>query len=53
MRPGLVFRPLPPGLPLVQTILVWRRADDAPALQQFLNGFKTITPDHAPDGARD
>ena len=26
-RPGLVFRPLPPGLPPVQTVLAWRRED--------------------------
>ena len=44
-RPGLTFRPLPPGLPLVQTILVWRRGDDSPALTQFLGCFKTVQPE--------
>lgn len=34
-RPGLVFRPLPPGLPLVQTMLVWRRSDESPMLAHF------------------
>jgi DNA-binding transcriptional LysR family regulator len=41
-RPGLVFRPLPAGLPLVQTVLAWRRADDSPALAQFLGCFRTM-----------
>jgi len=41
-RPGLTFRPLPPGLPPVQTILTWRRGDDSPALARFLDCFKTI-----------
>jgi len=41
-RPGLIFRPLPPGLPPVQTILVWRRGDTSPALTQFLGCFKTV-----------
>lgn len=35
-RPGLVFRPLPPGLPLVHTVLAWRRNDASPALQNLL-----------------
>jgi DNA-binding transcriptional LysR family regulator len=38
-RPGLVFRPLPPGLPLVQTVLVWRRQDASPIVQNFLECF--------------
>ncbi len=38
-RPGLVFRTLPPGLPPVQTVLVWRRGDDSPALANFRRGF--------------
>jgi DNA-binding transcriptional LysR family regulator len=38
-RPGLVFRPLPPGLPPVQTVLVWRRDDDSPALANFIAVF--------------
>lgn len=38
-RPGLVFRPLPPGLPAVQTILVWRRDDQSPVLAHFRKEF--------------
>lgn len=38
-RPGLVFRPLPPGLPLVQTVLVWRRQDASPIIQNFRDCF--------------
>ncbi|HEX3719527.1 MAG TPA: LysR family transcriptional regulator [Verrucomicrobiae bacterium] len=41
-RPGLVFRALPPGLPPVQTVLVWRRHDDSPALANFVGGFDTF-----------
>ncbi len=40
-RPGLVFRKLPPGLPLVQTLLVWKRTNSAPALRNFLETFKS------------
>jgi DNA-binding transcriptional LysR family regulator len=39
-RAGLVFRPLPPGLPPVQTVLVWRRNDDSLALANFIREFK-------------
>ncbi|HLH55095.1 MAG TPA: LysR substrate-binding domain-containing protein [Verrucomicrobiae bacterium] len=38
-RPGLVFRALPPGLPPVQTVLAWRRADTSPVLAQFCKSF--------------
>ncbi|HWD20175.1 MAG TPA: LysR substrate-binding domain-containing protein [Verrucomicrobiae bacterium] len=38
-RPGLVFRPLPPGLPPVQTALVWRRQDHSLALANFIQEF--------------
>jgi DNA-binding transcriptional LysR family regulator len=41
-RPGLVFRPLPQGLPRVQTVLVWRRGHDSPTLANFLASFKSI-----------
>jgi len=41
-RPGLVFRPLPPGLPPVQTVLVWRRDDPSPALKHFCDSFLTF-----------
>jgi DNA-binding transcriptional LysR family regulator len=40
-RPGLVFRDLPPGLPLVQTLLVWKRSNTSPALRNFLECFST------------
>ena len=38
-RPGLCFRKLPPGLPPVQTILVWRREDHSPVLTHFRDCF--------------
>ena len=38
-RPGLVFRELPPGLPMVQTLLVWVRGNTAPVLHNFLHCF--------------
>ena len=42
-RPGVVFRPLPPGLPPVQTMLVWRRADaTVPVVKNFLECFNTV-----------
>lgn len=44
-RPGLVFRPLPPGLPPVQTVLVWRREDKSPALSHFCSSFKPFGPE--------
>ncbi|HVY70299.1 MAG TPA: LysR substrate-binding domain-containing protein [Verrucomicrobiae bacterium] len=36
-RPGLHFRDLPPGLPPVQTIAVWKRDNASPALRHFLD----------------
>jgi len=42
-RPGVVFRPLPPGLPPVQTMLVWRRADvSMPVIKNFLECFDSV-----------
>jgi DNA-binding transcriptional LysR family regulator len=38
-RPGLVFRPLPPGLPPVQTILAWPRHNNSPVLAHFRSCF--------------
>ena len=38
-RPGVVFRPLPPGLPPVQVVLVWRRTDASPIVKNFLDCF--------------
>jgi DNA-binding transcriptional LysR family regulator len=46
-RPGLRFRPLPPGLPPVHTVLVWRRDDPSPILKNFRDAFPAI-----PSGAR-
>jgi DNA-binding transcriptional LysR family regulator len=41
-RPGVVFRPLPPGLPPVQTMLVWRRVDaSVPVVKNFLDCFSS------------
>ena len=41
-RPGLTFRPLPPGLPPVQIALVWHRDDHSPARQHFCASFKPL-----------
>ena len=42
-RPGVVFRPLPPGLPPVQTVLVWRHADASlPVIKNFLECFDSV-----------
>jgi DNA-binding transcriptional LysR family regulator len=38
-RPGLIFKPLPPGLPPVQTVLVWKRDDPSPVLAHFRKEF--------------
>jgi DNA-binding transcriptional LysR family regulator len=38
-RPGLMFRPMPPGLPPVHTVLAWRRADSSPILKNLLEFF--------------
>jgi DNA-binding transcriptional LysR family regulator len=42
-RPGLMFRPLPPGLPSVHTVLVWRRGDTSPILHNFREFFPAIS----------
>jgi len=39
-RPGLVFRELPSGLPMVETRLVWKRNNQSPALKNFLACFE-------------
>ncbi|HWF17904.1 MAG TPA: LysR substrate-binding domain-containing protein [Verrucomicrobiae bacterium] len=41
-RPGLVFRELPPGLPLVETLLVWKRSNNSPVLRNFLDCFAAL-----------
>ena len=41
-RPGLVLRPLPPGLPLVQTVMAWQRKDESPVLGHFRECFPTL-----------
>ncbi len=43
-RPGLMFRPLPSGLPAVHTILVWRRGDNSPIVENFRQCFPVIDP---------
>lgn len=40
-RPGLVFRPLPAGLPPVNTVLAWRRDNHSAALAHFRDCFLT------------
>ncbi len=42
-RPGLTLRPLPPGLPPVQTVLVWQRTDESPVLAHFRACFPPMT----------
>jgi DNA-binding transcriptional LysR family regulator len=42
-RPGLVFRELPPGLPLIQTRLVWKKSNSSPVLAHFLECFRVNT----------
>ncbi len=39
-RPGLVFRPLPSGLPPVQTVIAWRKDDTSAALAYFRESFR-------------
>lgn len=41
-RPGLVFRPLPSGLPPIQTLLVWRRDDASPVVRNFVECFEAM-----------
>lgn len=38
-RPGVIFRPLPSGLPPVQIVLAWRRNDSSPTLRHFCERF--------------
>ncbi len=42
-RSGLVSRPLPAGLPPVQTALAWRRDDPSPVLKNFREMFPAWT----------
>jgi len=42
-RPGLVFRKLPPGLPTVHTVLVWRADDHSPVLEHFRGCFQPLS----------
>ncbi len=41
-HPGLVFRPLPEGLPPVKTALAWRRDELSPVLKHFCESFETF-----------
>jgi DNA-binding transcriptional LysR family regulator len=50
-RPGLVFRPLPPGLPPVQTVLAWRREDRSPVLTHFRQCFEPLAGNSLGQGA--
>lgn len=43
-RPGLALRPLPPGLPPVQTALVWQRNDESPIVAHFRECFAPMVP---------
>jgi len=42
--PGLVFLPLPPGLPQVKTVIAWRRNSSSPILRNFLNSLAAASP---------
>jgi len=42
-RPGLAFRDLPSGLPLVQTLVVWKSSNTSPIVQNFLECFTNAT----------
>lgn len=50
-RPGLLFRPLPPGLPPVQAVMAWRRDDASPVLAHFRAAFPTLPPAPSLPGA--
>lgn len=39
-RPGLVFRELPPGLPPVQTLIVWKRSNESAIIRHFVEAFE-------------
>jgi DNA-binding transcriptional LysR family regulator len=41
-RPGLVFRELPSGLPLVQTVIVWKRSNQSPMVRNFIDCFSNL-----------
>jgi DNA-binding transcriptional LysR family regulator len=47
-RPGLVFRPLPPGLPPVRTVLAWRRPNNSQVLKNFLECFSEFQNNSVP-----
>ena len=54
-RPGLVLRPLPSGLPPVQTVLSWRRDEQSPVLRHFCESFEPFNqpaPGESPRKAR-
>ena len=38
-RPGLIFRESPEGLPLVETLIVWKRSNAPPAPKTFFGLF--------------
>jgi len=42
-RPGLIFRKLPPGMPPVHTVLVWRRDNHSPLLAHFRDCFQPLS----------
>ncbi|MDB6072997.1 MAG: LysR family transcriptional regulator [Verrucomicrobiaceae bacterium] len=44
-RPGLALRAMPPGLPLVQTVMAWHRSDESPVLSHFRECFPTLGQD--------
>ena len=38
-RPGLSYRKLPPGLPMLETVVAWKRGNNSPILKNFLQFF--------------
>lgn len=51
-RPGLVLRPLPPGMPKVQTVLVWHRNDESPIVAHFRACFPPLRGSGKPHASR-
>ncbi len=44
-RAGIVFRPLPPGVPRAQTLMVWKRQNNSPLLREFIARFEVASPE--------
>jgi DNA-binding transcriptional LysR family regulator len=51
--PGLVFRPLPSGIPPVKTLLAWRRDSASPVLKNLLDCVNHLFPIKGPSTVTD